>query len=71
MFPLTADIHPNGVGTSDLVINHLVILKEKKSRNIFYLYLAINKYDCVRKLFAITSNAISHPDLVEQDGLLE
>jgi len=30
MFPITADVGPDGEITSDLIINHLIILKEKK-----------------------------------------
>jgi hypothetical protein len=29
MFPLTANVDPDGEVTSDLIINHLIILKEK------------------------------------------
>jgi len=29
MFPFTADVNPDGEVTSDLIINHFIILKEK------------------------------------------
>jgi hypothetical protein len=34
MFLLTADFDPDGEVTSDLIINHLIILKEKNEKII-------------------------------------
>jgi len=43
MFPLTADVDPSGEVTSDLIINHLIILKEKMKK--YFPSLPINVYD--------------------------
>jgi len=67
MFPLTVDVDPEV--TSDLIKNHLIILKEKMKK--YFPSLPINEYDWVRNPFAVTSDVISHLELVEQDQLLE
>jgi hypothetical protein len=67
MFSLTADVDPDEEVTSDLIINHLKILKEKMTK--YFPSLVFNEYDWVCNPFAITSDVISH--LVEQEQLLE
>jgi hypothetical protein len=69
MFPLTAYVDPDGEVTSDLIINHLIILKEKMTK--YFPSLVINEYDWVRNPFAVTSDVISHLELVEQEQFLE
>jgi hypothetical protein len=67
MFPFTADVDPDGEVTSDLIINHLIILKEKMKK--YFPSLPINEYDWMRNPFAVTSDV--HLGLVEQEQLLE
>jgi hypothetical protein len=58
MLPLTADVDPDGEVTSDLIINHLIILKEKIKK--YFPSLPINEYNWVHISFAVTSDVISH-----------
>lgn len=67
MFPLTVNIDLSGEVTSNLIINYLILIFEKKNQKIYSIY----KYEQVRNLFATTSNFISHLDLVEQEQILE
>jgi hypothetical protein len=65
MFPLTANIEPDGEITSDLIKNHLIIKKKKMTK--YFPSLVIDEYDWVRNPFAVTSDVISHLELVEQE----
>jgi hypothetical protein len=60
IFLLTADfpVDPDGEVTSNLIINHHIMLKEKIKK--YFPSLPINEYDWVRIYFAVTSDEISH-----------
>lgn len=68
MFPLISDFDSNGEVTSDLFINHLIVLKEKIKE---YFPSACWWICWVRNPFTVISEALSHQGLVEQEELLE
>jgi hypothetical protein len=69
MFPLTSKVDSHGDVTSELILNHLLVLEDKMVQ--YFPSITVAEYDWVRNPYAVSPEPITNLPLEKEEQLAE